>query len=164
MELPTQPVGQPKLMKIIALFEMIGGAHGVLVNLIPTWEALYNYFTPIWPAVHVFFLILYFLCFVAGLLLWKKHTLGITLSRIIQALQIPQFTIAGFSYLFTAGVEFTIVSSLGLESSTTFNFVLGSQWYCMLTPQSMPFSFGLNFVAGLILSYLLKGRPKRNNG
>ena len=155
---PDQLSHYDELLKAIALFEMIGGVFGV-VSVGRTVARAWDYFlaNPVFPIVCTFFLILYVLCFVAGLLLWRKHALGIVLSRIIQALQIPQFTIAGFLYLFVAGLDFTLTVG---AARYNLGFSLGSRWYGALTPQSAPFSLGVNFVAAFIFAYLLKRRPK----
>ena len=148
------------IRRTVAVFEMIGGLLGVVIILpslgLQVVLVLSGVVGPVWLLVSILFLILYLLCFVAGLLLWKKDARGVILSKLIQALQITQLTTAGFSYQFVAGFGVTLFiasTRLGIE------FQLPSLDVGRVS-QSEPFFLGVNIIALVILAYLFKGRPK----
>lgn len=148
------------IRRTVAVFEMIGGLLGVVIILhslgLQVVLVLSGVVGPVWLLVSILFLILYLLCLVAGLLLWKKDARGVILSKLIQALQITQLTTAGFSYQFVAGFGVTLFiasTRLGIE------FQLPSLDVGRVS-QSEPFSLGVNIIALFIFAYLFKGRPK----
>ncbi len=135
--------------KIIAMLEIAGGALGT-AKAVAIISANSLEVTP----MSYLFLILYVLSFIAGLLLWKGHPLGISLSLPVQAFQIPQFNVNDLSYRFMDGLELTL--HLGFKGESNFDFTIGSNWNFSVFPQEEPFWIGLNIAAGIILVYLYK--------
>lgn len=140
--------------KIIAVLQIVGGALGaglaiyLIFSMPPKIPMLVGFF--------VFFLCLFLLSIVAGLFLWEGHPLCFTLSLIVQALQIPQFTIGGFKYMFVSGLELTVgIGSNGSKFFWNIGILQGEFQFSFLT-QGEPSSLGLNIAAILFFMYLFR--------
>lgn len=150
-------------IRVIAAYEMIGGAIGVALTIFLT--VAYFALVPSMAIIGFIFLLLFLLSCYAGYLLWKDEPNGFNFSLIIQALQIFQFKIPGIlAYSFVAGIKLPLIfefdilnakssfeTSIGFTSS--FNFTIG--------PEDKVFLFGLNVVAVAALLYLFNARQKR---
>lgn len=148
--------------KIIAALEMFGGIFGIGISIIVARNISGTLMgNPILALIFAVFLVLYVLCFIAGLLLWRSRAAGISLSKLIQVLQIPQFVVGGVLYKFVAGLEITpVISYAANELNLGFSFYTGSLWDFSITPNGAPISIGINIVALIVLAYLLKKHPK----
>lgn len=140
-----------KWMKFIAIVEMVGGIVGILLGI-----GLAVKFFEMPASLNGLLLMILFSCpFCAGLFLWKKHRLGYPLTVIVQALQIPVFSSACFSYLFSSGLFFAItIGAMGLNFE--FN-IIGSKFNIAVN-QNDPFSIGINFIPIIFLWQLYKHR------
>jgi len=142
-------------VRLIALFEMIGGLVGIGSTLwVIILSSNVSFTSPLIFVIIIVFIALYAICFTAGLLLWQGRRRGNILSRWVQVVQIPVFTIAGFSYKFIAGLGVLLG---GEETGFNFEFFLGSQM-SFSGGGSNVLSLGVNAIAIVILIYLLSTR------
>lgn len=154
-----------KWNRIISIYEMIGGVLGLGITIFlifSTLPKLLSQEVPIFNKVFLIAIILfaiggYSLSFIAGLFLWKKQSKGILLSIITQIIQIPKFAIAGFSYFFVSGLELFVTID---NSSLGFTTYLGSHFDISFYPEDKAFLIGVNVIAFVVLSYLLKEYKK----
>lgn len=151
-----------KVMRLISLYEIIGGILGVCAFII---LSMLMFVSPIINKnlLTILALIimvgLYVLSIVAGIILWKDKTKGITLSIIVQAFQIPYVALSGFTYLFVSGLQagagitfaansFGLKMLIHLGSSGTIDFSSDSKYLLV----------GINVVPIIIIYYLRKSR------
>lgn len=145
-----------KWNRIISIYEMIGGIVGLGVTIFLIFKILPQLLNQEATISNKAFLIVlliyaiggYLLSFIAGLFLWKKQTKGILLSIITQIIQIPKFTIAGFSYFFVSGADLFIAIS---NSSLDLTAYLGSHWNISFYPEDKTFLIGINIIAIIML-------------
>ena len=84
--------------RLIAVWEIIGGIAGAAMHLSPMIHTLPKTRITEWPFVDLLFIALYTLGAISGLLLWNRGASGITLSKLIQLLQIPDIVAKGIAY------------------------------------------------------------------
>lgn len=166
-------------LRLVAAFEMAGGAVGAVGSLYWLGHALANTVVPFGFLVSsLLFTGLFALCFMAGLYLWMGQRLGVLLSRWVQGLQVIQVGVGAFAFAFRSG----LVTTLG-GGSVGFNaefFSVGSAWALgsyhasvaanllntsagtpeVVDPETA-FVVGLNLVAVVILVYLFRQRSIR---
>ena len=109
--------------KIIAASEIIGGCAGLAaVSFLVGVSLSSASFTTLLSTL--FLLIPFFLSIYAGWLLWVNGARGLSLSTIVQALQIIQLKIPGLlSYKFISGLEIPLILEVDpLTSSISTNF------------------------------------------
>lgn len=104
-------------------------------------------------------LVLYIISFVAGLCLWKGLKLGKILSIIIQAIQVPQFTIFGFYYFFATGLQLSFGTG---TYSTKLAFHIGNFWEFSYTSDSVEYFIGINLIPILVLILLRKYNQQKS--
>ena len=133
----------------IAFLQVAGGLFGILVILS----------TP----VHVTGLAALFLLFllaamaltcVAGVLLWRGHPWGDTLSVVAQALQLPVLYGSGFTYYYHAGLGVSI--AIGPQVGIHFDLHLGTAYSMAAMGREDAPAIGINLIAALALYFLLK--------
>ncbi len=148
------------LIKLIATFEIIGGAWGLVVMLYRIAHVLDN-------LKFVIFLLLYLIPFalsiLAGTLLLKNKVAGLNLSLVVQLLQIPYFTLSGLYYSFMSGLLLGVrISFLEGAKSYNFNFMLGGYSQIQTGLPAEIAAFGINLFAfsafGLLLFNKLTNR------
>lgn len=154
-----------KKLKIIAIYELLGGALGFLLTLwlmIATLLQLFqNNYTQV-QKVLLFTIITFALCIYAfiayaGYRLYTGQKDGLTYSIIVNLLQIPQFSFFGFTYLVTSGLELSLkLASAGLKM----NAYIGSKWNIFINPGDA-FYIGVNVVALVIVCILLLEYKRR---
>ncbi len=145
---------------------MIGGIVGLVTTILLIFIVLpqvLNQKTIMFNKIFIIIITLYAifgysLSFFSGLFLWKKQKKGIILSIITQIIQIPKLTIAGFSYSFISGLEFTFMISNSFLRFTTY---IGSHWNIAYYPENKTFLIGINFIAIILLIYLIKEYKKK---
>lgn len=150
--------------KFIAIYEIIGGLLGVVIVSMLLYK-LFKAYAQFDQGVFlstlltcIIVLSLYIISLIAGFLLWKGQNLGNKLSLFIQALQIPNISLSGFSYIFVSGIQLALNISKGLSEDIKFNlfFYLGSKFDINLFSKESSFLIGVNIIALLIFIYLKK--------
>lgn len=146
------------MKRIIAFYEMLGGVLGV--SLFIFFVPFRNFFLGAELfIINIIMLSLYVFSFCAGFLMWKGKKSGIRLSLIIQAFQIPQFIINGYTYLFICGSMLSInIEYFSAYYGFNFKVHLGSLYHINLISRHTPLIFGINVIALTIFLYLLKQR------
>lgn len=142
--------------KIIAASEIIGGCAGLaaisfLVGISLSSSSFANLLSAL------IFLVPFFLSIYAGWLLWMNKPRGLSLSTIVQALQIVQLKIPGLlSYKFVSGLEIPLILEVDpLTSSISTNFSLGlSGSFDFSFGGESQFLFAVNFAALAAIYYL----------
>ncbi len=163
-------------IRLVAVFEMAGGALGVVGSLYWLGHALINTRVPFgFLASSLLFIILFALSFFAGLYLWKGERQGVILSRWVQGLQVIQLGVGAFALTFRSGLVITLAGgSIGFNAellSVGSGWALGSYHASFVaslvnfgagTPEvvdpAKAFAVGVNIVAVVILVYLFRQR------
>ena len=150
------------LLRLIAILEITGGVWGLSIMLYRMANVLDNF-------KFLLFILLYMLPFIvslcAGMLLWKQRSIGVTLSLVLQLLQILYFAIAGVYYSFISGVLIGIRISF-LEGLTHYNFNFLFGGYCQIQT-GLPVeisAFGINIFAVVAFVILLSNSVKKKVG
>ena len=137
-----------KSLKIILLIIQIGG--GLLGLGLIGRSVLTEQLTQTAVVIHIVFIFIFVFGIVAGVALVRKPKLGLWLSMIFQAMQIP--IVIGFaaSYALVSGACFNLYRH---ATGYGFNFLFGSRYY-LSTQTSESWMVGVNVYA-LILFILL---------
>ena len=96
---------------------------------------------------------LFLLCIVTGTALWRDLPGALKSSQILFALQVPAFSLARFSYEFSA--LFSIRLMIG-DTTHNIGANIGSSLNLNLLQQPVGFMFGVNIIAVTIFLYLIK--------
>lgn len=137
-----------KLLKMVVLVAQIGGGLvglGLIGRSLLTEQS--NKITMI---IHAAFILVFLFGIVAGVILIKKPKLGLLLSAIFQAMQIPLTIGPTVSYALFSGACFNVYRH---ATGWGFNFLFGSRYYLCLN-SGEPWLVGINIVA-LVLFVLL---------
>jgi len=137
-----------KLLKTTVILFQIGG--GLLGLVLIGRAILTEQLTQSLVLVHVGFFFIFSFGIVAGVALIKKPVLGLFLSAIFQAIQVPTILTSTISYNMFSGAIFCMYWH---ESGWGSNFYLGSRYYFNLNSGTTCL-FGINIIA-LILFVLL---------
>lgn len=100
------------LLKVIAACEVIGGGAALAKTVPDLGPLLRGTATPVALAGAGYFLALLVLSVVAGLLLWRMHGLGLPLSALVQALQVPYFFLPPWAYHMDLGLYYLVMLDL----------------------------------------------------
>jgi hypothetical protein len=153
-----------RLNRIIAIWEMVGGLIGIIVSIIYMFA---HSAKPIELPFYALFIVVYLLSGVAGFYLWKNHRRGISLSILIQVLQLPYFSFSGLiTYLLTLPLSIVVMlygGSTGSGTDVGFHlqlFVL-PEWSLRIGGVEGQFALGVNVVALICLGYLVSRLSKR---
>ena len=146
------------ILQLIAVLEIVGGIWGLSIMLYRMANVLDNF-------KFLLFILLYMVPFIlslcAGILLWKQKSIGLTLSLVLQLLQVPYFAFAGLYYSFISGVLVGIRISF-LEGLTHYNFNFLFGGYCQIQT-GLPIgisAIGINIFALVVFGFLLLNRVK----
>jgi len=142
--------------RFIAGVEIFGGVSGIIVTVVIVVNSGMNFFTALLGGIGVS---LSALCVGAGVLLWRNHPAGMTLSLIIQALQIPRVSFGGLLYYFFLGIDTGLaVSGLepGADLRVHFSLNFGGNLRLNIGTDPNPIMLGVNIFAIFAFSYLLK--------
>lgn len=163
-------------LRLVAVFEMAGGAVGAVGSLYWLGHALINTRVPFgFLASSLLFTVLFALSFIAGLYLWNGEKRGVVLSRWVQGLQVIQLGVGTFAFVFRSGLAIVLAGgSIGFNAEL---FSVGSGWalgsyhasvaaglvnFGGGAPEAVDpakaFAIGLNMVAVMILVYLFRQR------
>jgi hypothetical protein len=108
---------------------------------------------------------LYVLHIFAGGLLWQQHLLGLRLSTVLQALQIPYFSLMALSYRLVAPLGVMLFIKSGqtqlIDSNLYYEFFYHSSWHFERWPQGGTFFLGVNVVAVISFWYLRRQQVVR---
>jgi hypothetical protein len=134
---------------ILIVLEVGGGFMGIAVVLLtPGWDSL----PPKSLIVVICFCFVYALGILSGLALVEKPQLGIPLSAIYQAMQIPVFTCPLVSYLLVSGLQ---LGGGWLEGRPVLLFEFGAHSRFFLLRHAEPSLIGVNILAFALFVYLL---------
>lgn len=146
-----------KGIKIIGVYETLGGLVGVGILL---WVGLQGFFDSRLGSILIvlFAFLMYILSIISGYLILKGRYFGLLLSRFIQVIQIPIFSIGGLSYLFVSGILLSVhLSSNGSNMAAGSNVLLGSKFNITFPPQPDSTTIiGINIIALIAFLYLFK--------
>jgi hypothetical protein len=135
------------LKNTVILFQVGGGLLGLgLIGRAILTEQL----TQSSVVIHAGFFFIFSFGIVAGISLIKNQNMGLLLSTIFQAIQIPTILTSTISYNMFSGAIFNIYRH---ETGYGSNFYFGSRYYFNLNSDT-PWLFGINVIA-LILFVLL---------
>jgi len=137
------------LKRAVLLLQIIGGLVGIAIIGRAFLTEEVSLITAIF---HIAFISLFLFGVIAGLVLIKKERLGLLLSVIFQAIQIPIISGPTISYALFSG------ASLNLFRHTTgwgFNFLFGSRYYFYIN-SGEPWLVGINFVALVFFILLIR--------
>ena len=135
-------------MKSIVVILQIGG--GFLGLALIGRAVLTEQLTQSSVLIHVAFFFIFSFGIVAGVALIKKQKLGLFLSAVFQAIQIPTILTSVVSYNMFCGATFSVYR---YETGFGSNFFFGSRYYFYLN-SGMPWLVGINVIA-LVLFVLL---------
>ena len=154
-------MNKPDWTKIIAAYEIIGGAIGLGIVSFLAASMLGE---PAIIVICLFFALLFILSIYAGVLLWRKDIRGIDLSIIAQIPQILHLTIPGlFSYSFVSGLSFPLIIEIeSAKGSISFDFSLefGSSFDFQSRPSEGVSGIGINLIPMAAIIYLYGLRTK----
>ncbi len=145
-----------KLTKVVAAFEVVGGAIGVVMGIWPlfkvqgaegTLESKVIYF-----AICIGFSLLYALSIYAGVELWKQKRIGYVLSIWSQAIQIPLVASPYLIYNFFSAISLSVMMS---QFGPSIKFLIGNSFSLGLMRPDTPLVGGINLVALALLIYLV---------
>ncbi len=142
----------PTGIRLVAVLLIVGGIAGVAISL---WaEALaYN------PAHLVFVaaaIILFGWSVWVGVRLWQGKPNSYKWAQALFILQIPNISVAGFSYQFYLGLMLGLSFSKEATSKLNLEFELASRLNFQISPEIENLILGVNLAALAILIYLFK--------
>lgn len=149
-----------KAMKLISLYEIIGGILGICTFII---LSILMFVSPIVNKnlltilALIIMIGLYVLSIVAGIVLWRKGPKGINISIIAQAFQIPYVVLSGFTYLFISGLQLgAAVTFAGSSFGLKMLIHIGSSGNMDFGSDSKYILLGINIVPIIIIFFLKK--------
>lgn len=135
---------------MIVFFAQFGGG---LVGLgLIGWSFYKDQLTQTNQIIHGIFAVVFLWGIVSGLALIIKPRLGIALSALFQAVQIPVFTKSGITYALSSGVCFNLHKN---ADGWGFNYLFGSH-YSLNLNSVQPWLAGINVVALVLFVFLVK--------
>jgi hypothetical protein len=139
-----------KWLKYTVILLQVGG--GLLGLFLIGRTILTEQLTQLSVLVHVSFFFIFSFGIVAGVALIKKPVLGLFLSAMFQAIQVPMILTSTISYNMFCGAMFNIYWH---EAGRGSNFYLGSRYYFYLNSNT-PCLFGINIIALILFILLIK--------
>ncbi|MEA1786999.1 hypothetical protein U1E44_12925 [Arenibacter sp. GZD96] len=139
-------------LKGIGILEIVGGITGIgLIIWLMLQESETNTLVLLILLIAVGF---YFYSIYAGIILFKKLENGVLHSLVLQYLQIPAFSIGGFTYIMTSGGYFLLGFNFA-TSSINFSFALiASKFQIDILTNSDSAFIKLNLLAILVLALI----------
>jgi hypothetical protein len=138
--------------RIVAFFLLAGGLLGLLGSLSAIYHSVqrHQFLTGISGIVST---ALFVWCIPAGIAVWRTRLHGFKWAKLLFAIQVPVFSIGRFSFEFSTFFSFRVMIG---NAARHIGANIGSSSNLNLLPQSLGFLFGINVVAVLILSYLIR--------
>lgn len=150
--------------KAIAIYEMIGGAAGLLMSIWLLINGSSN-FEIVSIIIMIFTIGFYILSIFAGYQLHKDSPKGLYLSMFLQALQIPYLIgVSGFTYYINQGVQVVVTFGIknGLNANLSGNMGNFGNIGYIQNPES-GFLVGANLLAILLLTSLIKSKYSKKD-
>lgn len=97
-------------LKYIGIYEIFSGLVGIIFMLISL-----DFTSTIKILFSIFSILLFSMVALSGILMYSKKQVGIYLSIIVQAIQVLNFNIAGYKYIFCSGTKLSISMANDLE-------------------------------------------------
>jgi len=142
--------------RIIAVFLVAGGLLGI-VGLVMMHFHLAHYHQSLPVISSVVSVALFAWGILTGIALWRAMPRGFSWAKILFALQVPVFHVARLTYEFSTGFSFRVMVG---NTNRYIGGDIGSSLNFDVSPQSLGFMFGINFVAVIALVYLIRAsRP-----
>lgn len=146
------PKGIIKNLKVLAIYQIIGGLLGLIIVTFRIIQI--QTFTPFVILLLAIAFGLYIFSLLSGWLLWNQYTAGVQCSLINQYLQIVQFAIGGFAYMYVSGGHFSLGVDLTYSYQVLFNFGIFSTFQFEVFAQASTVQLSFNFVAILLVVFL----------
>jgi len=137
-----------KSLRIILLVLQLGGS--LLGTSLIGQSLLTKHLPQTAVIIHIAFIFVFLFGIVAGVALVRKPKLGLWLSAVFQAMQIPIVIMPAAAYVLASGACFNLYRH---ATGFGFNFLFGSRYYFSVH-NSEPWMAGINFLA-LVLFILL---------
>ena len=156
------PAIKSTLLNIIAFLEIAGGGWmlGIMLGIpgIGEKDPQVNLHPNLTLVVEGFFIILAAFSIWAGFLLWKRRSLGFSLSAALQFLQIPYIYLGSLTYTFQASL-LSFIISITSDSRISFTAGAGPKWFFSEGGESAgTHAIGINIVAIIFLVLILSMR------
>lgn len=140
----------------IALLQIVGGVLGIIRTLYYIGETLPPSIVD--QLIAGGMLVLYTVSIIAGLLLWQQQRQGVSLSILLQMVQIPYFSLTTLSYYIIAPLGVMLYVQVGgagfIDPNIYYGLFYKSEWLITLWSPTEPFFIGLNLVPVVCLWYL----------
>lgn len=121
-----------KWPRIVGVYEVVGGGIGFLFSLYILFTNSVIFSSTFLIISFLTATLLYTFMVTAGILLLKESDHGYSFTKIIQLIQVPHFTIAGFTYLFLTGLQISFTAGsksfgLNLTAGNFFDFAFSNE-------------------------------------
>ena len=145
-------------LKYLGIYQIIGGILGLIISLLSI--GVLNRLNGGHLLIYLIILSLYSFSFYCGYLLYRgEYSKGINLSIYNNFIQIIGFGIVNYSFKYVSGIFAGVY--LDLTHDTKFGLDLGiSTWELSLNSNSGSLLVNFNFIALLILNYLVNVKEK----
>ena len=144
--------------RIVASFLLAGGLLGLLGSLLAVYHSAqrHQFLTGISGILST---ALFAWCVPTSIALWRTRFDGFKWAKLLFAIQVPVFSIGRFSYEFSTFFSFRVMIG---NTARHIGGDIGSSSNLRVLPESLGFLFGINVVAVLILSYLIRASRVRS--
>ena len=141
--------------RVVSFLLIAGGILGVMlaVALIRNFAHQHQPYRIIVPVISI---VVFVWCALKAIDLWLGKPSGYKWATILFALQIPAFSISRLSYEFSTGASARVLFG---HSSRRFGADIGSSLNFLISPEPQGWMLGINFVAVIVLIYLLMVSP-----
>jgi len=161
------PAIKSTLLNIIAFLQIAGGGWllGVLLGIpgLGKKDPQVSLHPTLAFVVEGLFMILAVLSIWAGFLLWKRRSLGFSLSAVLQFLQIPYIYLGSFAYIFQASLLSFVISGTS-DSRISFTAGYGAKYFFSQGGElAGTHAIGINVVAVIFLVLILSMRRSVKN-
>jgi hypothetical protein len=143
---PFLSKGSKVRLRILAWYQMVGGIMGILLTFWLIFRM--GQVNGLIILIVLLALGLYGFSIYSGRLLLTDHyTKGLRLTIINQALQVLQFAMLGYGFLYASGLMFAV--GIKMENGLTFDFNFGitSTWNISFASSETPFNISINLIA-----------------
>lgn len=147
-------------LKVIASLEALGGIIGIIFVVVEMFISdISNIYT---IGLGILSINVFCLSLIAGIILWKEHHLGKTLSIIVQLIQLPKIHSPIVIFLFSFGFDFYIIwTFIENFSHLGFNARFLEEHRLMVNVADAPFGIGISIMSCIFLVLLLRMPSKK---
>ncbi|MBS1523661.1 MAG: hypothetical protein JST50_21845 [Bacteroidetes bacterium] len=133
-------------LRVLAWYQIVGGIVGLGITFWLIFRV--GQVNSLMILIILFALALYAFSIYSGrLLLIDKYSKGLRLTIINQALQVLQFAMMGYGYLYVSGLMLTVGIKVENGFTFDFNFALASTWNMSIASSETAFNISINLVA-----------------